>query len=152
MKFTISCLLTRQMLHTKFGLDCPSIYWEDVNARRTTNDGRQPIAIGHLSHSGDLTKDIPRSGFAPESLMFFISALLLSYLDFFKTKNDELNRWNPPIQHLFFQKRILFKQNGELRSSVQWLIWQQSHPIIEIKLLENFMQNKTTTKQSINWQ
>ena len=56
MKFTISCLLTLQMLHTKFGKDWPSSSWEeDVNARRTTDDdGRQPRAIGHLSDSGDL--------------------------------------------------------------------------------------------------
>ena len=45
MNFTISGLLTLQMLHTKF----------DVNGRQTTDhDGRQPIAIGHLSDSGDL--------------------------------------------------------------------------------------------------
>ena len=56
MKFTISCLLTLQMLHTKFGKDWPSSFWgEDVNAQPTTDDdGRQPIAIGHLSDSGDL--------------------------------------------------------------------------------------------------
>ena len=54
MKFTISCLLTLQMLHTKFGLDSPSSSWEeDVNTWQTTDDdGRQPIAIGHLSYSG----------------------------------------------------------------------------------------------------
>ena len=34
------------------------VYLQDVNARRTKdNDGRQPIAIGHLSHSGDLKKE-----------------------------------------------------------------------------------------------
>ena len=56
MKFTISGLLPLMMLHTKFGKDWPSSFWEeDVNAWRTTDDdGRQPIAIGHLSHSGDL--------------------------------------------------------------------------------------------------
>ena len=50
------CILTLQMLHTKFGLDwLRSSSEEDVNARRTTvDDGRQPIAIGHLSYSGDL--------------------------------------------------------------------------------------------------
>ena len=41
---------------TEFGLDWPSSSWgEDVNRRRTTDDdGRQPIAMGHLSYSGDL--------------------------------------------------------------------------------------------------
>ena len=49
MKFKISCLLTLQMLHTNLVKIGP------VNARSTTdNDGRQPIAIGHLSDSGDL--------------------------------------------------------------------------------------------------
>ena len=42
MKFIISCLLTLQMLHTKFGYDWPSSFWvEDVNAWRTTHDGRR---------------------------------------------------------------------------------------------------------------
>ena len=52
----ISCLLTLQMPHTKFGWDWPISSWEeDVDARRTTDDdGRQPIAIGYLSYSGDL--------------------------------------------------------------------------------------------------
>ena len=39
MKFTISCLLTLQMSHTKFGEDWPSSFRdEDVNERRTTDD------------------------------------------------------------------------------------------------------------------
>ena len=63
MKFTISCLLTLPMLHTKFGKDWPSSSWEeDVNGRctrhtaqhTTDNVGPQPTAIGHLSDSGDL--------------------------------------------------------------------------------------------------
>ena len=42
MKFTSSCLLTLQMLHTKFGKDWPSSFW-DVNGRRTTHyDNRSP--------------------------------------------------------------------------------------------------------------
>ena len=63
MKLTISCLLTLQLLHTKFGSYWPSSSSEeDVNARRTTDDdGRQPIAIGHLSYSGELKSDIPYS-------------------------------------------------------------------------------------------
>ena len=60
MKFTISGLLPLIMLHTKFGKDWPSSFWgEDVNVRRTTDDdGRQPIAIGHLSDSVDLKIEI----------------------------------------------------------------------------------------------
>ena len=59
MKFTMSCLFTVQILHTKFGQDWLSSSWEDVNARRTRQDARrattdQPIAMGHLSDSGDL--------------------------------------------------------------------------------------------------
>ena len=52
MNFTISCLLTLQMLHTKFGKDWSSSFSEeDVKGRRTTHDdGSQPIAI--LSDSG----------------------------------------------------------------------------------------------------
>ena len=44
------------MPHTKFGKDWLSSFWgEDVNARCTLHDdGRQPIAIGHLSNSCDL--------------------------------------------------------------------------------------------------
>ena len=55
-KLKISSFITLQMLHAKFGKDWPSTSWEeDVNARRTTDDDeRQPIAIGHLSDSGDL--------------------------------------------------------------------------------------------------
>ena len=51
------------MLHTKFGKDWPSSSWEeDVNGRRTTDDdGRQTIAIGHLSDSGDLKDDNHKS-------------------------------------------------------------------------------------------
>ena len=43
-------------LHNKFHDNWISSFWgEDVNARRTTHDdGRQPIAKGHLSDSGDL--------------------------------------------------------------------------------------------------
>ena len=40
MKFTISWLLSLQMLHTKFGKDWLSNSWEkNVNGRRTTEDG-----------------------------------------------------------------------------------------------------------------
>ena len=51
------------MLHTKNGNDWPGSFQEEVknvkllthDARRTTHDvGRRPIAIGHLSDSGDL--------------------------------------------------------------------------------------------------
>ena len=43
------------MLHIKFAYDWPSNSWKD--ARRTADDdGRQPIAIGHLSDSGDRKK------------------------------------------------------------------------------------------------
>ena len=44
MKFTISCLLTLQMLQIKYNLDWPSSSWEgDVNARRmTTHSNRSP--------------------------------------------------------------------------------------------------------------
>ena len=39
MKFTISCRLTLQMLHTKFAQNWPSSSWEeDVNGWRTTHD------------------------------------------------------------------------------------------------------------------
>ena len=50
MQFTISCLTTLQMLHTK-DKDWPSSSWEeDVNGWCTPHeDGRQPIAIGHMS-------------------------------------------------------------------------------------------------------
>ena len=51
MKLTISCLLTLQILHTKFGWHCFLI-----RSRTTDNDGRQPIAIDHPSDSGDLQK------------------------------------------------------------------------------------------------
>ena len=44
MKFTISCHLTLQLLHTKLGWDWPSSFWEeDFNARRTpTCSNRSP--------------------------------------------------------------------------------------------------------------
>ena len=63
MEFTISCLLTLQMLQNKFGKDWPSSSSEeDINGRRKTHDDRrQPIAIGHLGDSGDL-KLIFKSG------------------------------------------------------------------------------------------
>ena len=53
-KFTITYLLTLQMLHTKFGKDWPSSSWEEVNGRRRSHGRLQPIAISHLSDSGDL--------------------------------------------------------------------------------------------------
>ena len=41
---------------------CHSSWEEDVNGRRTTHDdGGQPIAIYHLSDSGDLKKSFPLS-------------------------------------------------------------------------------------------
>ena len=53
MKFIISCLLTLQMLHTKFGKIGPVVLEKKMlmhDARRTIDDdGRQPIAIGHQS-------------------------------------------------------------------------------------------------------
>ena len=50
---------------------------EDINARRTTDDdGRQPIAIGHLSYSGDI-KNWPRA-----------SRVLYVYLYLFVTSID----------------------------------------------------------------
>ena len=55
MKFRISRLLILLILHTKFGKDWPSDSWEDLNAWRTTDDDwHHPIAIGHLTESGDL--------------------------------------------------------------------------------------------------
>ena len=48
MKFTISCLLTLQILQTKFG--------QDWLSREEYVNGRRSIAMGHLSDSGDLLK------------------------------------------------------------------------------------------------
>ena len=52
--FTISCLLPLQMLHTKFGQDWPSGFWEEyVNGWPTLHDGwqwTQPIGIGHQTY------------------------------------------------------------------------------------------------------
>ena len=45
MKFTISCLLILQMLHTKFS---PVVF----EKKMLTHDGRQPIA--RVTHAGDL--------------------------------------------------------------------------------------------------
>ena len=58
MKFTISCVLTLQMLHIKFGYNWTSGSWqEDVIARLVMDDDRrQPIALGHLTDSGDIKK------------------------------------------------------------------------------------------------
>ena len=62
MKFIISGLLPIHMLHTKFGKIGLVVSEEKMlsdNARQTTDDARrrnQPIAIGHLSDSGDLIK------------------------------------------------------------------------------------------------
>ena len=43
------------MLHTKFGQDWPSSFWEEVNGRQAMDDdGLEHVAIGHLSHSSDL--------------------------------------------------------------------------------------------------
>ena len=53
MKFTISCLLTLQILHTNFGKDWPVVL-EKKMLTHEGDSGRQPIAIGHLSYSGDL--------------------------------------------------------------------------------------------------
>ena len=47
LQFTISCLLTLETLHTKFGLNCPSSSWDDVNGWRQT-----PTHIGQLSDLG----------------------------------------------------------------------------------------------------
>ena len=44
-KFTISWFLTLQMLHTKFGQDWTSSYWEDVITRRTTHDDRGSFTL-----------------------------------------------------------------------------------------------------------
>ena len=49
------------MLHTKNGNDWPGSFQEEVknvklltHDAQTHDDGRRPIAIGHLSDSGDL--------------------------------------------------------------------------------------------------
>ena len=53
MKFKMSCFFTLHISIYQIWL----IAWEEnVNARRTTYDERQPIAIGHLSNSGDQKK------------------------------------------------------------------------------------------------
>ena len=56
--FTISCLLTPQMLHTKFDIDLPSSSEEELLTDDgqcvTHNDERQPIAIGNPRDSGDI--------------------------------------------------------------------------------------------------
>ena len=54
MKFTISHLLTLQRLHTKFGKDWPYIVLQKKISTYDNDNGCQPIAIGHLSESGDL--------------------------------------------------------------------------------------------------
>ena len=43
MKFTISCLLTLQMLHTKFGMIVPVVFDKMLthDAQRTMDDGRR---------------------------------------------------------------------------------------------------------------
>ena len=53
MKFPILAL---QMLHTKFGQVVLEKKMLTNYARRMTYDGRQPIAIGHLSDSSDLKR------------------------------------------------------------------------------------------------
>lgn len=46
------------MLHTKNGNDWPGSFQEEVKNVKllTHDDGRRPIAIGHLSDSGDLKR------------------------------------------------------------------------------------------------
>ena len=54
-EFTISCLLTLQMLHTKFDPVVLKKIMLTQDGRRTMHDdGHQPTAIGHLSDSCDL--------------------------------------------------------------------------------------------------
>ena len=55
-KFLISCLLTLQMLNSKFDKDWSNSSCEKhVNARLTTDDdGGQPIAVCYQGESGDL--------------------------------------------------------------------------------------------------
>ena len=49
MEFTISCLLTLQMLHNKFGKDWQSFLRRDVNTQQMLHDhGSQPIDSGDL--------------------------------------------------------------------------------------------------------
>ena len=60
-KFTILCLLPLRVLHTKFGDYSASRLEKDMFthvAKQTTDDnGRQSIAIGHLSDASGLKKD-----------------------------------------------------------------------------------------------
>ena len=60
MTFTIPCPLTLHMLDSKYCKDWPSSSCEaNVHARRTTlNDERQPIAMSHLSDTGDRKKNV----------------------------------------------------------------------------------------------
>ena len=67
LKYTIFCLLTLQMVHTKFGKYLSGSTWkEDVNARQTTHNSRrttddherEQTAINHLSDSADLINSI----------------------------------------------------------------------------------------------
>ena len=60
MTFTIPCPLTLHMLDSKYCKDLPSSSCEaNIHGRRTTlNDERQPIAKGHLSDTGDQTKNV----------------------------------------------------------------------------------------------
>ena len=56
--FTIPCLKL-QILQTKLVKIDRSLWKEDANGQRTKyDDGRQPIAIDHLSNSGDLRIEI----------------------------------------------------------------------------------------------
>ena len=50
MKFKISCLLTLKMLHTNLVKIGPVV----SEKKMLTDDGCKPIAIDHLSDSGDL--------------------------------------------------------------------------------------------------
>ena len=56
LKFTISCLLTLQMLHSTYCLNLVKIGPVVLEKKMLMDDARQPIAIGHLSHSCDPTR------------------------------------------------------------------------------------------------
>ena len=80
MMFTIPCPLTLHLLDSKYCKDWPcSSCEENVHARRTTlNDERQPIAMSHLSDTGDRKKCIDASVWYPNRV-FHINAVKVAY-------------------------------------------------------------------------
>ena len=133
MKFTISCLLILQMLHTKFGyvLERKMKMITQDRIVHTHNDGRQPIAIHYPSHSGDL-KRIFKADITCHKLF---QVIVQQIYDILKTNTCIYHlTWNYITQHLKISKmeQTNVPVKAILLTNTNW-----KHLVILLRIVQN---------------